>query len=990
MNLLQLIGYPLFIVASLEILLAVLLLRAHPRCNPVNRSVAAFSFFTAAFAFITALMFVRASFGHDVTFLARANWISWMMIPAALQFIFYMRDENSRSARLVGRILYPFWFAVFCVSLSTDLIERGSYALFPHVDRAGPLGKPLRLVGLVQLLWVMYEMYSLRRQLRGIKRAQLHYFTYGVLIFAGGGATLAGILQLFGGFGLEPGLGSYFSLPWVVLTFYAITRYRLFDMRTVISRVVSIALLTTLFFLVQTVLFKILEPALGATAAIAVSLFFIGFVFFATPTFSRKIQKWVQRVVLQNKFVYQQTLKESIKAIITILDLNELLNYLILSIKNSLGVENVCLFLKGGDGQYVQRQSVGARSRGNCINGVLDGSVAAWIRRTGQIVIREEFERKLPEEEFGFLNAYMKKAGTELFIPLLYKGNLQGVLTLGEKGNREPYAQSDIDLLEALAGHAAVAIENARLYEDARRVQESLRESQERFRNLIETTSDWVWEMNDRGVYTYVSPKIRDILGYEPEEVLGKTFFDFMPREEARRAADFFVSLTRQKKPFMVYQNTNQHKSGRLVVIETSGVPIFDQSGAFLGYRGIDRDVTQRNALEGQLRYAQKMEAIGRLAAGVAHDFNNIITAVVGYANLLHLKMKKDDPLRDDVDHILSATERAANLTQSLSAFGTKTAARMAPVRINDVVQSMEKLLAGIIRGNIDLVIQSSPQDPTVTADPAQIERVIMNLVTNARDAMPGGGRLIIETKPVDLDDDFITTHGYGKLGPYALIAVTDTGMGMEESTQKKIFEPFFTTKGVGKGTGFGLSVVYDIVKQHRGYINVSSAPGRGSTFKVYLPEAGTAAVRTTSLTVAAEAEKNGMVLIAENDDDARNFIKAALEGAGYTVVEAVDGEDAVEQYKLHKDRIAFLILDLVMPKMNGREAYQSIRKRRPGIKALFTSSYTEDIIHQKGMLDEGMSFILKPFSSKDLLDRVNSLQGEAPVGQHSSSNHLV
>src|SRR5574337_858319 len=235
MNILELIGFPLLLVAALELLLAVILLKENPRGSRVNKSVSAFSVFTAAFALITGLMYVFASFGRDITFLARANWISWMMIPAGLQFVFYIQDEDSRKARIIGRILYPFWFLVFCISVSTDLIERGNYTLIPYVDRSGLLAKPLRLVGIILIVWVVYEIYQLRKQVTGIRRAQLNYFTHGVLIFCGGGATLAGVLQLFGGLGLEPGLGSYFSLPWVVLTFYAITRYRLFDIRSIIS-----------------------------------------------------------------------------------------------------------------------------------------------------------------------------------------------------------------------------------------------------------------------------------------------------------------------------------------------------------------------------------------------------------------------------------------------------------------------------------------------------------------------------------------------------------------------------------------------------------------------------------------------------------------------------------------------------------------------------------------------------------------------------------
>ena len=974
-TLLKLIGFPLILIAVLEFLLAALLVKQDRRRSPVNRSVAAFSFFTASFALITGLMYVAAGFGRNVDVLARANWISWMMIPAAMQFVFYMRDENSLAARLSGYLLYPFWFSIFCLSMSTDLIEQGNYALLPYIDRSGVLAKPLRFVGLVFIGWVMFEIYRLRQEVTGLKKAQLNYFAHGVLIFSAGGATLAVILQIFGGFGLEPGLGSYFSLPWVVMTFYAITRYRLFDIRIIISRTVTISLLVSFFSLIQIGFFALLSPLVGDAWTIIVSLFFIGFLFFGTP-FTRHIQSWVQHLVLQNKYEYQQILKESSKAIMTILDLHELLQYLMNSIKSSLGVEQACLFLRGPDGLYIRDHNFADAA--NCPDAVLDGSIVAWVNSTGQVIIREELERLIPEQEFSYISAYMKKAGVELFMPLSYKGKLQGVLSLGRKGNLDVYADSDLALLEALAGHAAVAIENARLYEESRRVQESLRESQERFRSLIETTSDWVWEMNDRGMYTYVSPKIRDILGHEPDEVLGKTFFDFMPREEARRAADFFVSLTRNKTPFMMYQNTYLHKTGRIVVIETSGVPVFGRDGRFTGYRGIDRDVTQRNHLEGQLRYAQKMEAVGRLSAGVAHDFNNINTAIVGYANLLYLKLAKDDPNREYVDQILAATERSAGLTRCLLAFSKKQAAELRPLNLNELVSSTERLMAGLLRDDIALRLDLHKDDLMIAADQIQVERVLMNLVANARDAMPKGGSLTVETRETVINDAFIAANGFGKEGTYALITVTDTGTGMDERVMEKIFEPFFTTKGVGKGTGFGLSIVYDIVKQHRGYVTVTSAPGRGSSFMVCVPLLQRTGTGARPAAAAPAIRMNGTVLVADNNEQDRKFIKGSLEGQGYRVIEAMDGEDALEKYKLYHEGIYAVILDVIMPKMNGKDAYREIRNRRPDARVLFTSSYPEDLVLQKGMLDAPLTLLVKPFSSQELLEQMTALQPPA------------
>ncbi len=295
MNLFQIIGYPLIVISALEFILGYILLRKNPRNSPVNRSVAAISFFAAAFSLVTAFMYILASFGLDITPLARLNWIGWLMIPAAIQFIFYMRDEKSRAARIAGLILYPFWIIVLCVSVSTDLIERGHYTLIPYLDRSGPLGKPLRVLGIIQLFWLMYELFRLRRKTTGLAWTKINYFTHGMLIFAGGGTLVAGILPLISGLFLEPGLGSYFGFPWVVLTYYAMTRHRLFDLRRMESRTLSIVLLLLLFSAIHIGLFTLFQPALGDALAILLSLLIIGLLFFGTRL-SRTMKTMIKKV----------------------------------------------------------------------------------------------------------------------------------------------------------------------------------------------------------------------------------------------------------------------------------------------------------------------------------------------------------------------------------------------------------------------------------------------------------------------------------------------------------------------------------------------------------------------------------------------------------------------------------------------------------------------------------------------------------------------
>jgi len=403
--------------------------------------------------------------------------------------------------------------------------------------------------------------------------------------------------------------------------------------------------------------------------------------------------------------------------------------------------------------------------------------------------------------------------------------------------------------------------------------------------------------------------------------------------------------------------------------------PVTDVNGSYLHSLHILEDITEHKKLEAQLRHAQKMEAVGTLVGGIAHDFNNILTAIIGYASLLQMKLGEDDPLRVSAEHILASADRAARLTQSLLAFSRKQILNPEVININEVIKRVEKLLSRLISEDIELRTILSDEKLAVFADSAQIEQILMNLATNARDAMPEGGLLSIETEKIELDAEFIKRHGYGKSGPYALISVSDTGIGMDKKTKERIFEPFFTTKEVGKGTGLGLSIVYGIVKQHDGYINGYSEVNKGTTFKIYLPltKAEVMEIKTREEVLVPEGGTE-TILLAEDDEGVRDITVSALKEFGYKVVEAVDGEDAVNKFIKNKDEIRLVLLDVVMPKKNGSEAYEEMRKIAPGIKALFMSGYTEDVIYRKKIIDEGLNFVSKPMSPTKLLRLVREI----------------
>jgi len=466
-----------------------------------------------------------------------------------------------------------------------------------------------------------------------------------------------------------------------------------------------------------------------------------------------------------------------------------------------------------------------------------------------------------------------------------------------------------------------------------------------------------------------------------PEFFVGKNHFDLYPSDENEAIFRYVVETG---EPYFAYEKPFEypkHPDRGVTYWDWSLQPVRGSDGRVEGLILALLDVTDRKraedesaVLKAQLGQAQKMEAIGRLAGSIAHDFNNILTAIIGYGNLLKTNMSKEDPLMAYVQQILFSSERAANLTQQLLAFSRRQIINPKPVNLNEIIKGIERLLLRLIGEDINLKTILTDKDLTVMADSGQIEQVLMNLATNARDAMPHGGLLTIETELVELDEQYIKTHAVEAPGMYARISVTDTGIGMDEKTRERIFEPFFTTKEMGRGTGLGLAIVYGIIKQHNGYINVYSEPGKGTTFRIYIPLIKPEFKEVESMVLSAPKGGTETILIAEDDTEVRRITKEVLENFGYKVIEAVNGVDAINKFIENKDRIRLLLFDLIMPKKNGREAYEEIRKIMPDIKVLFTSGYPADIIHEKGVLEEGINFISKPVSPDDLLRKVREV----------------
>ncbi|HHT9136725.1 MAG TPA: hybrid sensor histidine kinase/response regulator [Candidatus Wunengus sp. YC60] len=506
-----------------------------------------------------------------------------------------------------------------------------------------------------------------------------------------------------------------------------------------------------------------------------------------------------------------------------------------------------------------------------------------------------------------------------------------------------------------------------------------LRTSEHKYRMLLENLPQRIFHKDKKSIYVSCNKNYARDLKIEPDEIAGKTDFNFFPKElaEKYRADDKRLMESGQTEEI----EEQYIENGQELIIQTVKTPLRDETGNIIGVLGIFWNITdrkraeqEREKLREQLFHAQKIDSIGTLAGGVAHDFNNILTAIIGYGSLLIGETKETSHARDFAQRIIKSSERAAQLTRGLLAFSRKQPNNPKPANINEIVKGVNDLLTRLIRKDINLSTTLTDKDCIAMADSSQIEQVLMNLATNARDAMPNGGCLTISTDVIYMDDTFIKAHGYGVKGFFTLISVSDTGMGMDEKTRERIFEPFFTTKEVGKGTGLGLAIVYGIVKQHNGYINVYSEPGSGTTFRIYLP-------LIKFLDEKAKAEihivpKGGTetILLAEDDADVRNIIRISLEGHGYTVIEAVDGMDAINKFNENKGRIQLLLLDVIMPSKNGKEVYKAIKKTVPNIKAIFMSGYTNDIIQEKDILKEELHFLSKPVSPMELLKKAREV----------------
>ncbi len=521
---------------------------------------------------------------------------------------------------------------------------------------------------------------------------------------------------------------------------------------------------------------------------------------------------------------------------------------------------------------------------------------------------------------------------------------------------------------------------------EQKRSEASLQESERRFRLLAESSLDVVWSMGFDGRFTYVSPSVERLRGYTPEEVMDHSLEDVLLPKGLKRfheeMAPVLADLAAGRAPYRsgVFELEQPCKDGSTVWTEVVASVMRDETGRAVGLQGVSRNITERKQadlerqrLQGQLLQSQKMESIGRLAGGVAHDFNNLLSVILSHVGFAIDDLPEDHPVRADLVEVRRAGERAAALTRQLLAFSRKQVLQPVPLSLNQVAAGVEKMLRRILGEDIELVQVLAPDLGLTLADPGQIEQVLLNLVVNARDAMAEGGRLTIETSNVELDRKHAAGHATVEPGSYVQLAVTDGGCGMDEETRARIFEPFFTTKEQSKGTGLGLSTVYGIVSQSGGTISVSSEPGKGTRFEIYLPRAPSTARVPAIGTSTPPARTTGTetILLVEDEEALRRVAVRALGAAGYTVLTAADGEEALAAAARHEGDIHLLLTDVIMPRMGGGVLARELAKTRPSLAVVYMSGYTDDAIAHLGTLEEGVGFLAKPFTSDELRRKV-------------------
>jgi PAS domain S-box-containing protein len=646
-----------------------------------------------------------------------------------------------------------------------------------------------------------------------------------------------------------------------------------------------------------------------------------------------------------------------------------------------------------GSGAFVYRYRTGSRYDGYDTVRVepgkgLGGQVLATGRpwRTDG---RVDDPRIPPDEDVALRDA--EGVVTEMVVPIRGGDGVEGLLCVDNRTPR-PFTDRDEGVLTRLAEHATIAMQNARLYASAHAASaeaeasdERFRESQRMLRAVIDAMPVMINAKDRESRYLFMNRFQARLYGISEDDAVGRTAGEVLGPAYGSYTEELDRRVLATGESLPHYEEEYADALGVIHTWLTTKVPLWDAGGQIRGVATIALDLSDRKQLEAQLRQAQKMEAIGRLAGGVAHDFNNLLTVITGRSELLRRRLLPDDPLRRHVDLIQKTSERAAALTQQLLAFSRKQVLQPRVLDLNTVAASMEKMLRRLIGDHIELLTRLAPDLGRVRADRGQLEQVILNLAVNARDAMAEGGQLTVETANATLDEVFVRQHAGARAGAFVLLAVTDTGVGMDAETRAHLFEPFFTTKGVGRGTGLGLATVYGIVKQSGGYVAVTSEPGHGSRFEIYLPLVDEPLAEQEPTRVLGELLRGSeTILLVEDQQDVRDLARDTLQLSGYTILEACHGAEALDIAARHPGPLHLLLTDVIMPQLGGPELAQRLVASHPALRVLYMSGYTDQAIGQEGVLDRRTALLQKPFSPDTLALRVRQIL-DAPAAPPSA-----
>ncbi len=687
-----------------------------------------------------------------------------------------------------------------------------------------------------------------------------------------------------------------------------------------------------------------------------------------TPAIKGIVVSFQDVTDVQRMEAERQVISEVVQALNQTANLDELLAGIHQALKKVLHAENCFVALHHAETNaftfpfFVDQVDVAPPPQ------IVGRSCTAYVFRAGSpmLIPQSEFDRLAALGEVELVGS---PSPSWLGVPLKTPTATIGVLAVQHYENENAYDTRDLEFLNSVGGHIALAIER-------RRSEEALRKNEEMFRLLFSYNPLPTWVMDRESLrYLEVNEAAVRQYGYSPDEFRNMTALDIRPEEDRAKYLEHLKQRGTDTRRHGHWKH--RKKDGKVFQVETISHEL-DYAGRRVRLV-VAQDISERRLLEQQLRQSQKMEAVGRLAGGVAHDFNNLLMVIKGHTELLLNALPPSEQYSRKIEQIERAADRASSLTRQLLAFSRLQVLQPRVMNLNDVVEEMGRLLPRLIGEDVELVIRTTEDLGAIRADASQMEQVIMNLAVNARDAMPSGGRLVIETSNVELDSTYNEVHPIVREGRYVLLAVSDSGTGMDAATQAHIFEPFFTTKAQGKGTGLGLATVYGVVKQSGGFIWVYSEVGRGTSFKIYLPRVDQVVERISPVLSASEAPRGTeTILLAEDEQDVREVAREFLESGGYTVIEARDGTEALKLAEKHVGALDMLITDMVMPGMTGQELAARLAEKREGLRVLYMSGYSEQVALESAQGRSSRHLLTKPFSRWALLRTIYEILKQA------------